>query len=273
PNFPIATGRQKALLATAIICTILPSTAVILRISAQRLARRSLTASDYCIVASGFLAVGFQVATFIAIFRGGMGFGHEQRLIEGWGEEPVHELQKVVLSLELLWTLSMSLCKTSILLLYIKLFAGSYMVVVSKITIGVMILWPIATVLGALLICTPVQQNWETLTSHHCGNQVAFYFTSGVINLTTDFFVVGLPLPHLYKLRLPRSSKIGLLVVFCLGLLTSIVSIVRLPYLLKIYWPDLTWTIAYSNILTGIEPSMAVTLACVPMLKPLLSLG
>lgn len=56
PNFPIVTGRQKALLATSIIFTILPSTAVTLRIYAQRLARRALTASDYCIIAAGLLA-------------------------------------------------------------------------------------------------------------------------------------------------------------------------------------------------------------------------
>lgn len=146
-----------------------------------------------------------------------MGFGHEERLIQDWGEEPVHQLQQIVFSLELLWTLSMSLCKTSILLLYIKLFADSYMVVASKITIVLMTLWPIATILGALLICTPVQENWESLTQHHCGNQIVFYFTSGMINLTTDFFVIGLPLPHLYRLRLPKPSKIGLIVVFCLG--------------------------------------------------------
>lgn len=148
-----------------------------------------------------------------------MGFSHQDKLIQGWGEEPVHQLQKIVFSFELLWALSMGLCKASVLLLYIKLFADSYMVVASKITIVLMILWPAATILGALLICTPIQENWTTISKPHCGNQVVFYFTSGIINLTTDFFVVGLPLPHLYRLRLQKSSKIGLIVVFGLGLL------------------------------------------------------
>jgi hypothetical protein len=50
--FPIVTHNQKAVLAVAIVFAILPIIAVTLRLVARRLAKRSLDASDYCIVAA-----------------------------------------------------------------------------------------------------------------------------------------------------------------------------------------------------------------------------
>ncbi|KAF3770811.1 hypothetical protein M406DRAFT_16223, partial [Cryphonectria parasitica EP155] len=269
-TFPIVTGRQKTLVATSIIFSVLPAVAVALRIISHRLAHRSLSGSDYCVIAAAVFAIGYQAASLTAVAHGGTGYGHEEDIVAKYGDGPVTHLLQVVFSFELLWSISMSLSKTSILLLYIKVFRDSYVAFASKITIVIVILWPIATVLGALLICRPLAANWKNVKGSHCGDQVAFYFISGVINLATDFIVVGLPLLHLYRLRLPKESRIGLMIVFGLGFLTCIVSIIRLPTLMSMVWTDLTWTISIPNILTGIEPSMAVTLACVPLLKPLL---
>lgn len=111
----------------------------------------------------------------------------------------------------------MSLSKTSVLLLYLQVFRDSYVVLASKITLVVTSLWPVATILVALLICHPIVANWKQIAGSKCGDQVTFYFVSGLINMITDFVVVCLPLPQLYRLRLPQDSKMGLIVVFGLG--------------------------------------------------------
>lgn len=54
---------------------------------------------------------------------------------------------------------------------------------------------------------------------------------------------------------------------------TCIIGTIRLPYLLTIDWTDLPWSVTVPTILTALEPSLAVTLACVPLLKPILGLG
>lgn len=54
---------------------------------------------------------------------------------------------------------------------------------------------------------------------------------------------------------------------------TCIISTIRLVYMRSIELGDLPWTLPLPAILTGLEPSMAVTLCCVPLLRPLLAWG
>lgn len=51
---------------------------------------------------------------------------------------------------------------------------------------------------------------------------------------------------------------------------TCIASIVRLVYLAKIDYNDVTYTSVAAVLMTAIEPSLAVMLACIPLLRPLL---
>lgn len=41
----------------------------------------------------------------------------------------------------------------------------------------------------------------------------------------------------------------------------------------KLDLDDVTWTLPIVSVFSGLEPSMAATLCCVPLLKPLLGLG
>ncbi len=51
-----------------------------------------------------------------------------------------------------------------------------------------------------------------------CGSQIMVFASLGIVNVVTDLFILLVPLPVVLKLELPRTSKIGLLVIFCLGI-------------------------------------------------------
>lgn len=52
---------------------------------------------------------------------------------------------------------------------------------------------------------------------------------------------------------------------------TPIFSIVRLVTLLEVNYNDITWSTPIPFIFSGLEPTLAVTLPCIPLLRPLLS--
>lgn len=81
---------------------------------------------------------------------------------------------------------------------------------------------------------------------------------------------MALPLPVLYNLRINSQQKMGLVVIFCLGLITIIFAIVRVieTNATKTH-VDPIWLALWSMI----ECAVAVIVACLPSLKALIRTG
>ena len=129
----------------------------------------------------------------------------------------------------IIWHSTLSLVKISLLLLYIRLFS-----VKSKHTqkkhltpfqiaayagIVVVACFFVMVILEETLICRPLRVNWEPeATDAVCGNGRKAYIATGVINVLTDVWVIGLPIPQIWSLQMPRRSKVVLSVLFSMGL-------------------------------------------------------
>lgn len=50
-----------------------------------------------------------------------------------------------------------------------------------------------------------------------CGDLLAYYLSTAIVNLLIDVIIVVLPLPVLGSLHLPTSRKASLIVIFSLG--------------------------------------------------------
>lgn len=121
--------------------------------------------------------------------------------------------------MQILWAVSLSLIKVSILLMYTKIFTMRSMVIASYITGGFIIAWALATVLSGFLICRPFALNWDQTLDGTCGDQVLSYTITGALNLVTDVVVFLLPMPYLWGLKLVLYKKIVLIITFGMGLL------------------------------------------------------
>jgi hypothetical protein len=64
-----------------------------------------------------------------------------------------------------------------------------------------------------------------------CFSIVAIYLSSAPVNLITDIAIFFLPIPILTQLRLPQKQKIILIIVFSVGLFTTVIDIIRAAYL------------------------------------------
>lgn len=125
-------------------------------------------------------------------------------------------------------------------------------------------------ILGSFLICQPVAFNWDQTIVGHCGNSVTLWLSHGVLNIITDLIVLLLPMPYLYSLEMPLYNKLVLMVTFGLGLFVVIISALRLYSLAHVDMTDVTYTVLMPILWSALEPCLAITLACVPLLRPLL---
>ncbi|KAL4880292.1 hypothetical protein BJY04DRAFT_219288 [Aspergillus karnatakaensis] len=269
--FPIETHEQRAVLGVAFSFAFLAVAAVCLRLLAHKLAHKKWTASDWFIIAAAIFSVGLQSISITGVYQAGIGYDHVIPIVRDHGMEPVTKLSTLVIPLQFLWVLSLSCTKISILFLYLRIFPVRWLIWSSWATMALIVAWAIATILAGCLICTPFAFNWDkTIPGGKCGNQVTSFTVTGVINLVTDVIVLGLPMPSLYKLQMATYKKVTLIAVFGLGVVTCVISALRISVLSTMDFADITYTMPKANIFSGIEPCLAVILACIPMMRPLL---
>lgn len=86
-------------------------------------------------------------------------------------------------------------------------------------TTSVIVAYLVACIFTICLLCRPVTFNWDiTLVDGTCGNGVAIEYFSAVFNMVLDLWVVYLPLPAIWTLKLSSQKKWVLTLAFGLGL-------------------------------------------------------
>lgn len=66
--------------------------------------------------------------------------------------------------------------------------------------------------------CFPLKGFWDKSVPARCGvNDYLFFYGNSIPNIITDFALLGLPLPCIWKLKVQRSQKFILSGMFILG--------------------------------------------------------
>ncbi|OKL58978.1 hypothetical protein UA08_05757 [Talaromyces atroroseus] len=121
-----------------------------------------------------------------------------------------------------------------------------------------------------------------------CLSIVTIYLSSAPVNLITDIAIFFLPIPILTQLRLPRKQKIILIIVFSIGLFTTVIDIIRAAYLQSAATSnaikqqtgsgnvdnskanqDFSWYGAFTFMWSAVEVNTGIICACIPSMKPL----
>ncbi|KAK8042983.1 hypothetical protein PG994_013466 [Apiospora phragmitis] len=89
-------------------------------------------------------------------------------------------------------------------------------------TIAFVVAFSIATFITTIFSCAPVDfvyLGWAGDREGTCINVNTFWFSQATINITTDLWIMALPIPQIFKLDLERKKKIFLCIMFCVELL------------------------------------------------------
>ncbi|KAK4238353.1 hypothetical protein C8A03DRAFT_33647 [Achaetomium macrosporum] len=271
-TIPIENGRQIAMIVTSTLAIVITTLLVGLRFWAGRIINRRLDASDLCIFAALIFTIGLHIDMCVMVLLGGFGF-HGYDIVQRFGMDTLVLFLKGILAFPIIWNFTICFSKLSVLLMYTSVIPVREMVISCRVVGVLIILWNTGGVLGALLLCRPIALNWDKTLSGTCGDHRLFYIWLGGINVVVEAIILLLPVPFIYRLQMKTFKKLVVIGLFSVGWMTCAVTIYRQASLPHLYFEDMTYTGVLATIFTGIEPAVALSLACVPFLRPLIYKG
>ncbi|KAL8628661.1 hypothetical protein Q9189_005609, partial [Teloschistes chrysophthalmus] len=119
-----------------------------------------------------------------------------------------------------------------------------------------------------------VRELW--ITGGHCNNPAAWFIASGIFNVVSDFAILILPIPCIWKLQLPKKKKVMVSAVFATGILNTAGAFPRsscADSLFRTYYsfrldrdPDVTYNSIIDVIGAHLELCVGTVVSCAPVL-------
>ncbi|KAH8170558.1 CFEM domain-containing protein [Sarocladium implicatum] len=169
----------------------------------------------------------------------------------------------------------LALVKTSVLLFLLRLSGQNKRI---RMAIHALNAFNIALMIAIFLVvifqCTPIDYFWKQFrpgVEGHCINSPIFVSSTAALNVLTDILVLALPFWIFLGLQMPRKVKWALLGVFALGGIVTVISILRLAWLVEISFyppgPDSNYDIRFTY--SAVETNLAIIAASAPALRGL----
>ncbi|KAH1979742.1 hypothetical protein KXW88_006959 [Aspergillus fumigatus] len=177
---------------------------------------------------------------------------------------------------EIFYTLSICVTKYSILMFYWRIFGTTNIRIPIYVIFFLVTCWGLGVIFTTIFQCLPVRGFWDKSVNPHCGVDVnQFFIGNAVPNIITDWALLILPMPYIWRLHRDIAQKIAISSVFVLGGFICVISIVRLVIMLDSYRVpsiDVTCVFIGPSTWTAVETNIGVVSACLPSLRPLLHL-
>ncbi|KAH7119990.1 hypothetical protein B0J11DRAFT_582477 [Dendryphion nanum] len=261
--------RNRTITAVS-ICLPLAVLAVILRFIARKIARARIWYDDWLAFA-GLIAVGVFVSLILVDLP-------DKGAIQGQPipESTLMENAKTVYVAELFYYIIQFTLKLSILAFYWRLFNMSSIRVPIYFVASFIVAWFIASILVTVFQCVPVASLWTPAlrASAKCVELAPFFFGVSIPNILADLFLLILPMPYVWRLKITITQKVFVMVFFLLGSFVLIASVIRLRLLLLLdvrgFYAN--WSVENAVFLSAIENCMSVICVCLPSLRPIVKL-
>ncbi|KAJ8058289.1 hypothetical protein OCU04_012483 [Sclerotinia nivalis] len=244
---------------------VLSGLALIGRIVSRRIKHVALSASDFLIIGG---IMGAWVISLIVIEDTKLGLGHHIQYV------PLKDLRQKLLTTyiaEIFYSITFSMIKISILLLYRSIFPNKTMTLATNLIAIFVLLWGISSLLVSIFSCEPINGFWDLTVESKCIDSKWFFVGNSIPNILADIVILGLPMPDLWHLRMSRRSKAAVSGMFLLGGFVIVASGLRMYFMLKMDVMDITWSYVGLALWSAVEIDVAVISACLPTLRPVLT--
>lgn len=173
---------------------------------------------------------------------------------------------KLVLVVEQMQILTIWLIKSCLLIMYNRMTSvlpQHKIVIATSIYVGLTFVTMEVLYLGVW--CRPFSQYWAVPpNSSQCSAATNHLITNAVFNISSDLIIISIPMPLLFKVRLPKKNKTILFIIFLIGAFTIVASALNKYY--SFTHPFGTeWTIWYLR-----ESYTAILCANLPLTYPLI---
>ncbi|KAI9046858.1 hypothetical protein LZ554_008937 [Drepanopeziza brunnea f. sp. 'monogermtubi'] len=258
-------SRGPVVIVTCASLAVLTSLIFAIRLTTRLWYLRNAGSEDLAISISLLAYIACTIATCIQVKYG---LGHH------FSDVSKDDFQ---LSLRYLWVailfygIALVFVKLSIVLQYLRVFLSRRTRYACLWTLLLLSLYGIQQISSSIFACVPIASFWDRSIAGYCINKEAVWFFNSAMNIFTDIVLIILPMPALSTLQLPPKQKFGLILIFALGGLVCVVSVLRLHSLyIASLSNDMTWDNVESSIWSNIEVAVSIICASLPTLRPLL---
>ncbi|KAF4967937.1 hypothetical protein FSARC_4590 [Fusarium sarcochroum] len=220
--------------------------------------------ADACAVCAMLSSIPMDVFEFYMMANG---FGRDVWTLT---EQQITSVVKYTWITQVSYIPAICLTKIAIISIYLRVFPDKTFQKICWATIIHCSLFLFSTTITAILACVPVQAawtNWKGDAEGMCYDNNAFWWAHSAINIITDLWIIGLPIPGLLKLQLGTKKKIFLILMFSVGIVITVVSIVRFSGLITY---SATSNPTYNNVMVAtysvIECNVSIMCCCMPSL-------
>ncbi|CEJ61418.1 hypothetical protein PMG11_09953 [Penicillium brasilianum] len=220
-----------------------------------------------------FCAIGWaltSVECLVCILMTNYGYGRHS--------DTIHDSKTLVMFLKLDFVteisnvLALGCIKISFCLFYLKIFPGKWFRITCWSVLAILTGETMADFFVVIFQCSPVYKAWDAagVVEGKCLQLLSFYYIAFGIRLGTDIALLALPVPKLLKMKVTGGKRAGLIVMFGLGALVTVNSIIRITYLGNLS-TDHTWSLVDPLNWSSAELGVGVFIACVPSFKALVT--
>ncbi|PVH91880.1 hypothetical protein DM02DRAFT_702580 [Periconia macrospinosa] len=123
--------------------------------------------------------------------------------------------------------------------------------------------------------CRPIEKVWRPETPGECLSDAVYAAAPWVyqaVSILADLALMSIPILMFRSLNLPLRTKIGVIVLCCLGVFTCAIAVVKtalLPALFDHHNKDKTWSLAQLCFWAPMEICVGMICGSLPCLKPL----
>ncbi|OAA81757.1 hypothetical protein LEL_01302 [Akanthomyces lecanii RCEF 1005] len=172
---------------------------------------------------------------------------------------------------QIFYKLTINLTKTSILLLYRRIFVQQWFRYSCNTLICIIMAYCVATTASSIWQCTPIPFAWDKSLHGSCISMIKNWYANAGFAIATDVLILSLPMQPIWASKLPINQKRALMLIFALGGFVTVTSILRATTLnFSITSLDVTYDIS-STLWTMIEMNVAIICACLPMCRMVLA--
>ncbi|PVH95322.1 hypothetical protein DM02DRAFT_675569 [Periconia macrospinosa] len=238
--------------------------AVCLRIYRKYIDKR-LGVDDYTIIAA-ILLTTLPCGLVIAMTQ--MGFGKHIWSLQN-GQLKDNLLLFFIASTT--YVIVLGMIKVSIVMFYLQIFPWRNFRILSYTLIAYIVSSNLAIFLATVFSCWPVRRFWDRDVKGTCLDISALAFANSGNAIAQDFLLIILPIIFVGKLNVSNRRKVVIGIMFAVGTLGFVATIVRLKFLLDFKVSiDPTWDYVEVTIWTTIELASGFVSVCLPAIRQLI---
>ncbi|KAG5924436.1 hypothetical protein E4U42_004635 [Claviceps africana] len=255
-------GNVSRATALSSVFFVLTPTFVMIRFWSRACTKCGLGSDDLVILVSFACSFVVQILTMIA---------YHYRLGQHV-KDVAHDNELVLYYIaQIFCNITASLTKSSVLLFYLREFVQRWFRVCSCTLLGIIAADMIAAVGVSIWQCSPIEGAWDESVRSTCISLPGIRYANAVFSISTDVLILLLPIQPIWQSKLPLIQKRTLVLVFALGGLATVSSIMRA---ITLGSPSQTTGITYDIIpilWAMAEQNVAIICACMPMCRIVLA--